>query len=202
MARSVNKPRVGIIISTTREGRFGDKPAHWIKKLADQHGKLETEIVDLRDYPIPFFDQPGSPAWVGTHHDEGKRWEKKMGELDGFIFVTAEYNHGPSAVLKNALDHAYNVYNKKPAAFVGYGALGAARAIQQLRQILVELKVAPLRDAVHIGMTEYLGVLKEGKSLDDYPYLTQSANTMLDELEWWTLALKDARSEQVTAVAA
>jgi NAD(P)H-dependent FMN reductase len=178
MARSGGKPRIGIIISTTREGRFGDKPAEWVKKLADQHGKLETEIVDLRDYQIPFFDQPGSPAWVGTHHDEGKKWEAKIAELDGFIFVTAEYNHGPSAVLKNALDHAYNVYNKKLAAFVGYGALGAARAIQQLRQILVELKVAPLRDAVHIGMTEYLGVAKEGKNFDDYPYLTQSANTI------------------------
>jgi NAD(P)H-dependent FMN reductase len=104
-------------------------------------------------------------------------------------------------VLKNALDHAYNVYNKKPAAFVGYGALGAARAIQQLRQILIELKVAPLRDAVHINMTEYLGVLKDGKNFDDYPYLTQTANTMLDELEWWTIALKAARSE-VTAAAA
>ncbi len=201
MARSVSKPRVGIIIGTTREGRFGDRPAEWIKKLADKHGKVETEIVDLRDYQIPFFDQPGSPAYVGTHHDEAKRWEQKMGELDGYIFVTAEYNHGPSAVLKNALDHAYNVYNKKPAAFVGYGALGASRAIQQLRQNLVELKVAPLRDAVHINMTEYLGVLKDGKSFDDYPYLTQTANTMLDELEWWTIALKAARSE-ITAVAA
>jgi NAD(P)H-dependent FMN reductase len=201
MARSVSKPRVGIIIGTTREGRFGDRPAAWIKKLADKHGKVDTEIVDLRDYQIPFFDQPGSPAYVGTHHDEAKRWEQKMGELDGYIFVTAEYNHGPSAVLKNALDHAYNVYNKKPAAFVGYGALGAARAIQQLRQNLVELKVAPLRDAVHINMTEYLGVLKEGKSFDDYPYLTQTANTMLDELEWWTIALNAARSE-ITAAAA
>jgi NAD(P)H-dependent FMN reductase len=192
---------VGIILGTTREGRFGDRPAAWIKKLADKHGKVETEIVDLRDYQIPFFDQPGSPAYVGTHHDEAKRWEQKMGELDGYIFVTAEYNHGPSAVLKNALDHAYSVYNKKPAAFVGYGALGAARAIQQLRQNLIELKVAPLRDAVHINMTEYLGVLKDGKSFDDYPYLTQTANTMLDELEWWTIALKAARSE-VTAAAA
>ena len=201
MARSVSKPRVGIILGTTREGRFGDRPAKWIKELADKHGKVETEIVDLRDYNIPFFDQPGSPAYVGTHHDEAKRWERKMAELDGFIFVTAEYNHGPSAVLKNALDHAYNVYNKKPAAFVGYGALGAARAIQQLRQILIELKVAPLRDAVHINMTEYLGVLKDGTNFDDYPYLTQTANTMLDELEWWTIALKAARSE-VTAAAA
>jgi NAD(P)H-dependent FMN reductase len=192
---------VGIILGTTREGRFGERPAKWIKELADKHGKVETEIVDLRDYQIPFFDQPGSPAYVGTHHDEAKRWERKMAELDGFIFVTAEYNHGPSAVLKNALDHAYNVYNKKPAAFVGYGALGAARAIQQLRQILIELKVAPLRDAVHINMTEYLGVLKDGKNFDDYPYLTQTANTMLDELEWWTIALKAARSE-VTAAAA
>lgn len=193
MAKSGGKLRVGIIIGTTREGRFGDKPAEWIKKIADQHGKLETEIVDLRDYQIPFFDQPASPAWVGTHHDEGKKWDTKMGELDGFIFVTAEYNHGPPAVLKNALDHAYRVYNKKPAAFVGYGPLGAARAVEHLRQILIELKVAPLRDAVHIGMTEFLAVGKEGKSLNDYPHLVQAANTMLDELEWWTIALKAAR---------
>jgi NAD(P)H-dependent FMN reductase len=201
MTKTGEKPRVGIIIGTTREGRFGDKPARWIENLADRHGRLQPEIVDLRDYRIPFFDQPGSPAWVGTHHDEGKRWERKMGELDGYIFVTAEYNHGPSAVLKNALDHAYNVYNKKPAAFVGYGMLGAARSIQQLRQILIELKVAPLRDAVHINAAEYFGVLREGKSLDDYPHLAETANTMLDELAWWTIALKAARTEIAAAAA-
>jgi NAD(P)H-dependent FMN reductase len=137
------KPRIGIVSSSTREGRFGEKPAKWIHELAAKRGELDLELIDLRNYPMPFFAEPTSPAYAPPANEVARRWAAKVDGLDGFIFVTAEYNHGPTAVLKNALDYAYREFNRKPAAYVGYGGVGAARAIEQLRLISVELQMAP-----------------------------------------------------------
>lgn len=189
------KPKIGIIISTTRDARFADKPAQWIFDIAKARGDADYEIVDLRDYPLPFFEEAKSPAFVPPTNDVAKRWGDKIDSLDGFIFVTAEYNHSFSGVLKNALDYAYPQFNRKPAAFVAYGGVGGARAVEQLRLVLIELKAAPLRNAVHIGMVEFGGMLMHGKTFDDFPHLAESATPMLDDLIWWTNALKDARQE-------
>ena len=186
-------PRIAIIMSTTRNGRFADRPANWILSLAQQRADLVAELVDLRDYPMPFFDEPRSPMWEPPASDEARRWAETIGRFDGFIFVTAEYNHGIPAVLKNALDYVYAPMVRKPAACVGYGNVGAARAIEQLRLNLIESHVAPLRNAVHIGVTEFIGLLREGKDFADYPHLVKAAGAMFDELVWWASALKTAR---------
>ena len=193
MVNAMPLPRIGIVISTTREGRFGDQPAQWILELSKARRTAEFEIIDLRDYPLPFFDEPRSPAWIVPKNEIARRWGEKLATLDGFIFVTAEYNHGISGVLKNALDYAYKEFQRKPAAFIGYGGVGAARAIEQLRLIAVELQIAPLRSAVHIGMTEFLGMLTQGKNFADYPHLTQTAEQLLDDLVWWTETLRSGR---------
>lgn len=190
---SAAKPKIGIIISTTRENRFGEKPARWIYELAKKRGDMEVELVDLRDYPMPFFDEPASPAWATPANEVARKWAAKIDSLDGFIFVTAEYNRAPSGVLKNALDYAYNEFNRKPAAYVGYGGVGGARAIEQLRLINVELQMAPTRNGVHIAGGDFMAVWQQGKSFDDLPHLGQSAETMLNELSWWAHALKAAR---------
>jgi NAD(P)H-dependent FMN reductase len=131
------------------------------------------------------------------------RWQKKVGHYDGYIFVTAEYNRGVPAVLKNALDFAYPEWNRKPAAFVGYGAIGAARAIEQLRLITIELQMAPTRSAVHLAGADFMAALREGKPISDFAYLKQTADALLDELAWWANALKMARQATAkTAVAA
>lgn len=121
------------------------------------------------------------------------RWAGKLATLDGLIVVTPEYNHGPSAVLKNALDYAYKEFIRKPIGFVGYGGTGAARAIEQLRLVAIELQMAPVRNAVHIGMTEFLGIWQQGKSFDDFPHLAQAAGALLDDVAWWARLLKTAR---------
>jgi NAD(P)H-dependent FMN reductase len=190
----MTKPRIGIVISTTREGRFGDKPAQWVRDLAAARGDLDVEIVDLRDYSMPFFDEPASPFYAPPKDEAARRWGHKVAELDGFIFVTAEYNRAPPAVLKNALDYAYREFNRKPVAFVGYGGVGAARAIEQLRLIGVELQMAPTRSGVHIGGADFIGMLMQGKTFADMHHLEPSAATMLDELAWWAYALKAARA--------
>src|SRR5690606_31086420 len=152
------KPRIGVIIGSTRPGRFGDEPAEWIADIAKATGEFEVEIVDLRDHQLPFFDEPASPAWAPSQAAGAKEWQEKVKSFDGYIIIAAEYNRAPTGVLKNALDYAYNEWNNKPVAFVGYGSVGGARAIEQLRLIAIELQMAPIRSAVHIQWTDYAPV--------------------------------------------
>ena len=200
------KPKIGIVISTTRDARFGDRPTQWLLELASARGGAEFEVVDLRDYPLPFFNESASPAYMPPKNEVAQRFAEKVAEFDGYIVITAEYNHGIPAVLKNALDHVYAQFHRKPVAFVGYGGVGGARAIEQLRLVAVELQAAPLRNAVHIGMTEFLGLWQQGKAFSDYPHLEQSAGVMLDDLLWWAKALRAARDgnagEETQAAAA
>ena len=193
MTTQQQSPRIGIIIGSTRESRFGEKPAHWIYELARQRTDLSFELIDLRDHPLPFFNEAGAPAWGPVKNEAAQRWAAKLDTLDGLIVVTPEYNHGPSAVLKNAIDWAYKEFIRKPIGFVGYGGVGAARAVEQLRLIAVEMQMAPVRNAVHIGMVEFLGIWQQGKTFEDFPHLAQAASGMLDDLAWWTKALKTAR---------
>ena len=195
-------PKIGIIISTDRDTRFGDKPARWIYDEASKRSDLEFEIVDLRDFPLPFFNEVASNLWVPTQNEVGVRWQQKIAEFDGYIFVTAEYNHGVSGVLKNALDFAYTEWNKKPAAYVGYGSVGAARAIEQLRLIHVELQMAPLHKGVHIQGGDFMAVWQGGQSLESLTYLQPGVKDMLDELAWWTNTLKVAREQAIPEVVA
>lgn len=190
----MSNPKIAIIISSTRETRFGEKPARWIYDLAAQRNDLDVELVDLRDFPLPFFDEVASNAWVPTQNEIGLRWQKKIAEFDGYIFVTAEYNRSITGVLKNALDYAYVEWNRKAAAYLGYGSVGAARAIEHLRLISVELQMAPTRTGVHLQGADFMAVSRQGKSLNELEYLQQNASAMLDELTWWANALKTARA--------
>jgi NAD(P)H-dependent FMN reductase len=193
------RPKIGIIISTTRPGRFADIPTDWLFKIASKRNDAEFEIVDLRDYPMPFFEEKVAPHMAPPKNEVALRWGRKIASFDGYIFVTAEYNHGIPAVLKNAIDHLFPEIQRKPAAFVGYGGAGAARAIGQLELVL---NAATLKYAVHIGMIEMMGMLREGKSMADYPYLDDSARRMLDELVWWADTLKQGRSRDAVGEAA
>ncbi len=194
-------PKIGIIISTDRDTRFGNKPAQWLYDAASKQSDLEFEVVDLRDFPLPFFAEVASNLYAPTQNEVGVRWQKKVAEFDGYVFVTAEYNHSVPAVLKNALDYAYTEWNKKPAAYVGYGGVGAARAIEQLRLINVELQMAPLRNGVHIQGGDFMAVWQGGQSLESLTHLQPRVKDMLDELTWWTNALKTAREARLPVAA-
>lgn len=190
----MTNPKIAIIMSTTRATRFADRPAKWINDLAAARGDMDVELVDLRDYPMPYFDEPASNAYVPAANEVAQRWQKKVAEFDGYIFVTAEYNHSVPAVLKNALDYAYPEWNRKPGACLGYGSVGGARAVEQLRLILVELQMAPTRNGVHIQGPDFFDALLKGRDLGDIPYISENAVTMLDELHWWASALSVARA--------
>lgn len=187
------KPKIAIVIGSTRPGRFGDKPAAWIKALGDKRNDLSFEVVDLRDYPMPLFDEEVSPAWAPSKDEVARKWQAKIAEYDGFIFTAAEYNHAPTGVLKNALDYAAAGWVNKPAAFVGYGGVGGARAVEQLRLIAIELQLAPVKTAVHI-MWPVMMEAREGKDLAEFGFLNDGAKGMLDQLAWLASALKIARA--------
>lgn len=197
----MDKPRLAVIVGSVRPNRFADHPARWIAEIASQRGDFEVEVIDLKDYPLPWFSEEASPAYAAPKNEVGQSWQRKVAEFDAYIFTAAEYNHGPTAVLKNALDYAYSEWVGKPVSFVGYGGVGGARAIEQLRLNSIELQMAPIRTAVHIQLPVYLAVVKEGKTLSDFDFLNQNASGMLDQLFWWTRALKRAREESQRQVA-
>lgn len=194
----MSKPKIGIVIGSTREGRFADKPANWIYEIAKARGDIDVELIDLRDFPLPFFEEAASPAWAPSKNDVAQKWQKKVASLDGFVFTAAEYNRAPTAVLKNAFDYAYNEWNKKAVGFVGYGGVGGARAVEHLRLIAIETQMAPVRAGVHIVWADMLPIMQGQKKLEELEHLKQSANDMLDQVAWWTKALVAARKAEAT----
>lgn len=196
----MSKPKIAIIIASTRQARFADKPAAWLLEQVNKRDDMQFELVDLRDYDLPFFDEVASNLWVPSQDERAVAWQKKVGEFDGYIFLTAEYNHSIPGSLKNALDQAYTEWNRKPAAAMGYGGVGAARAIEHLRGIAVELQMVPLRNAVHLGGGEFMKVSPLGQNGDMAEVeaiLQPSLNATLDELLWWAKATKAARESEV-----
>lgn len=189
----MSKPKIAIIIGSTRDSRFGDKPARWIREFAAARDDIDVEIVDLKEWPLPFFNEVASNAWAPTQNEIGQRWQKKVAEFDGYIFVTPEYNRSIPAALKNALDFSYPEWNKKAAAVVGYGSVGGARAVEHLRTIAIELQMAPTRAGVHIQGADFFAAWQQGKDLRELTHLEPNVKGMLDELVWWTKALKTAR---------
>lgn len=191
--------KIAVIISSTRDTRFADKPAKWIFDLASQRDDLDVELVDLRDYDLPFFNEAASNLWMPSQDPKAVAWQKKIAEFDGYIFVVAEYNRSITGALKNALDQAYLEWNRKPAAYLGYGSVGGARAIEQLRLINVELQMAPMRTGVHIGGGELMKVHPMGANgpiSEIEEAILPGANDMLDQLTWWGKALKTAREAE------
>jgi NAD(P)H-dependent FMN reductase len=193
----MSKPKIAVIISSTRDTRFADKPAQWIYDLAGQREEFDVELVDLRDFDLPFFNEAASNLWMPSQDPKAVAWQKKVGEFDGYIFVVAEYNRSITGALKNAIDQAYVEWNRKPAGFVGYGAVGGARAIEHLRLIATELQMVSTRSAVHIGGSEFYTVWGGGGNQPISAIegaISASAKDMLDQLGWWVSATKAQRA--------
>ena len=191
------KPRIAIIVGSTRPTRFADAPAHWMLKQAQARDDMDAEIVDLRDHPLPFFNEAASNLWMPSQDLEAIRWQETIAGFDGFIFVVAEYNHSITGVLKNALDQAYKEWVRKPFTAIGYGGTGAVRAIEHLRQIGVELQMVSTHAAVHIGGGDFMAVHPAfgKKPIEEIEAnLLASANTALDELVWWANATMAAKA--------
>ena len=182
--------KIAIILGSTRPGRNGKAVADWVlEKAADRTG-AKYELVDLADYPLPHLDEALPPSMGQYAGEHTKAWAEKIASYDGFIFVSPEYNHSTSGVLKNAIDYLYGEWNNKAAAFVSYGALGGARAIEHLRAIASELQIAHVRQQLSFSLFtdfENFSTFKPGAQHTD------GATALFDQLESWTGALKTVR---------
>ena len=188
---------ISVIVGSTRQGRFSEKPAKWILHHLKKRDGVDARLLDLRDFPMPFFDQPAPPATPGRpayRNGVVQRWTAAIAQSDGFVFVTPEYNYGPAAVLKNAIDWVYPEWKRKAACFASYGGTGGVRSVQQLRETMIELQVAPIRSSVHILVATLWAHFQGGDVAAGLAELEAPAAAMIDDLLWWTPALKTARS--------
>lgn len=182
--------KIAIILGSTRPGRKGKDVADWVAGKAAERTTAEYELVDLADNPLPHIDEPMPPTLGQYAGEHTKAWAETIASYDGFVFVTPEYNHSTSGVLKNAIDYLYAEWNNKAAAFVSYGSLGGARAIEHLRGITSELQIAHVRQQLSFSMFtdfENFSVFAPGPQHDE------AAVMLFDQLESWTRAMKSVR---------
>ncbi|PYE82508.1 NADPH-dependent FMN reductase [Pseudoroseicyclus aestuarii] len=189
-------PRIALIVGSTRDSRFAEKPVAWLKGVAAERDDLTLDILDIRDFDLPFFNEPASQLWMPSSDANAVRWQEALEPYDGFVFQVAEYNHSITGALKNALDQAYTPWVRKPMTALAYGGNGGARAVEHLRTIASELQMAPIRFATHIGGGEFMKVHPLGENAEMSAIdavLRPSATAMFDDLVWWANALKAAR---------
>jgi NAD(P)H-dependent FMN reductase len=187
------KPRLHIIICSTRPTRVGPAVANWFHGFAVEHGKFDAALVDLAEVNLPVFNEPEHPRFHRYQHDYTKNWSASVASAEAFAFVTPEYNYGPPPSLLNALNYLYVEWNYKPACFVSYGgAGGGVRAVQVEKLTLTAMKMVPLVESVMIPMvTQQIDANKKFSPTDAQ---TKAAQAMLDELLRWTAALKPLRT--------
>jgi NAD(P)H-dependent FMN reductase len=182
-----------VILGSVREGRMAEPVGRWIMTQGAARTGLALELVDLKEWQLPFYAFAKPPMAMDGKYDDPlqKRWAETVGAADGYVLVCPEYNHGPPAVLKNALDYVYAEWNRKPMAFVGYGGNGGARSIEGLTMVARELQTAPLEASVHIVNVwdKAAGVALAGDDKD-----VKWLGHLFDEIEWWGRAPKAARS--------
>ena len=194
------RPHILVILGSSREHRFGDTIARWFMRQTAERSDMTFELADLRDWQHGYYDR-ARPAAASDyeHDDEAKRWAAVVGRADGFVIISPEYNYGYPAVLKSALDSVYSVWNRKPVSFVTYGGWsGGVRAMQQLREVSIELQMAPVRSSVVMQFAPRL--FNEDGELREPDMLERAAARLLDDLAWWTFALRAARHADVGGV--
>ncbi len=174
---------IGIILGSTRKGRVSPQVGKWVEEFADQKGNANYQLVDIKDYKLPLLGESEDKEGI-------ERWNAKLAELDGFIFVTAEYNHSMPASLKNALDLARDAWGNKVAGIVSYGSAGGARAAEHLKGVLGELKIADVRTQVLLSLfTDF----ENYTNFKPQPMHLNNLGAMLDQLVMWGTALKHVR---------
>ncbi|GLW07372.1 FMN reductase [Microtetraspora sp. NBRC 13810] len=182
--------KIAIVVGSTRPGRKAETIARWVRDIAAKRGDAEYDILDIADYDLPLFDEPMPPALGGYTLPHSHNWAATIASYDGFVFVTPEYNHGPSGALKNALDFLFAEWNHKAAAFVGYGASGGVRAVEHLRLVLANLAIAAVRPQVELSLFHDFA---EMTTFTPGAHQEEAVTGMLDDLVRWTGALKTVR---------
>jgi NAD(P)H-dependent FMN reductase len=183
--------QIAIIIGSTRPGRKAEVVARWVYEIASKRSDAAFEIVDIKDFNLPLLDEP-VPAAMGQYSQpHTKAWAAKIEQFDAFVFVTPEYNHGPSAALKNAIDFLHREWNNKAVGFVGYGGNGGARSVEILRQVVSNVELADVRAQVGLSLfTDF----ENFTTFKPSPHLEPTVTGMLDQVIAWGGALKHLRT--------
>jgi NAD(P)H-dependent FMN reductase len=177
--------KLTVIFGSTRAGRKGEVVANWVQKGVEPDSRFELDFADLREVNLPFFDEPMDPfgmkeAGVDYTHPEGRAWADRVKAADGFIMITPEYNHSAPAVLKNCIDWVGPEWADKPVGFISYGGIaGGARAVEHLRQMVIEVSLVQVANAIHFPFFQ--------KAFDEQGQPVRSnyndnLNSMLDEI--------------------
>jgi NAD(P)H-dependent FMN reductase len=185
--------KLGIVLASVRKGRRGEGFAQWIRALIAERADVETTLLDLRDFPLPAYEYEAMPTAIEENYTDetARRWSAAIHSLDGFVFVTPEYNHGYPGNLKNAIDHVQSGWWYKPIAFVSYGgAASGGRAVEQLRAVAVEVRMVPVRGEVNLRL---MGLALDEQRRPTDPFYAQRAAAMIDQLLWWARVSKQAR---------
>jgi NAD(P)H-dependent FMN reductase len=188
--------RIGIILGSTRPNRNGDQVAKWVYDLASRRSDAQFDLIDLLDHPLPHLDEPLPPSSGRYQHEHTRAWANTIASFDGFVIITAEYNHSVPGVLKNALDYLYAEWNNKAVGFVSYGAVGGTRAAEQLRLISGALQMADVGQQVALSLvTEFedLTTFKPGE------YNISALDRLLDQVITWSTALAPLRAPAAAA---
>ncbi|MFF1820806.1 NADPH-dependent FMN reductase [Kribbella sp. NPDC058245] len=184
-------PKIAIILGSTRPGRNGEAVAHWVLDRAKQRSDAEFELVDIAEYQLPHLDEAFPPAMGQYTQPHTLAWAEKIASFDGFVFVTPEYNHSTSGALKNAIDFLFAEWNDKAAGFVSYGSVGGARAVEHLRLVMAELKVATVRAQVTLPLaTDFENYSK----FTPLPHQEPALDATLDQVISWSNALATVRT--------
>jgi len=184
-----------IVVGSIRPGRAADRFLPWLVDRAERHGAFTVRLLDLRDWDLPFFQEPTENLAAGRFSTPTvERWNDVIARGEAYLFVFPEYNHSVPAVLKNAFDYALGTrLRNKPAGFVAYsgGPIAGARAVEHMVGITVEREMAPLRNAVLLGQVGR-GFDADGLPVD--PMTEHALAILLDDLAWWGGALRRARA--------
>jgi NAD(P)H-dependent FMN reductase len=184
--------KIAIITGSTRPGRKSEAVARWVYDIAAKRSDASFEVVDIAAFELPLLDEPVPPMMNQYSKPHTKAWAAKIATFDAFVFVTPEYNHSTSGALKNAIDFLFREWNDKAAGFVGYGSVGGARAVEHLRLVMGEIKVADVRAQVALSMfTDF----ENFSTFKPAPQQEKAVNAMLDDLIPWGRALQTLRTQ-------
>ena len=188
-------PHIVIIVASIRPTRFAEHPLKWLLAEVAKHPEFTFEVLDLRDQVLPIYEQAGSPAMRPREYgsDTERELGMKLDAADGFLVIANEYNHGYTPAIKNLLDSFFVEWNRKPISFLGYGNVGGARAIEQLRMVVDELDMASVRPTVNLLGPQVIAIREGADALDALAVLEPRLEALLTDLHWWATALKAAR---------
>jgi NAD(P)H-dependent FMN reductase len=182
--------KIAIIVGSTRPNRKAEEVARWVLQIAGRRGDASFEIVDIADFDLPLLNEPLPPSMGQYGQARTLAWAARIAGFDGFVFVTPEYNHSTSGALKNAIDYLFREWNDKAAGFVGYGSTGGTRAVEHLRGIMGEIKIADVRAQVALSMfTDF----ENFTTFKPQPGQEAAVEAMLGDLIPWARALQALR---------